>query len=242
MNSGSLPSFLHHGADLRPAAVDEYGLHPHVVHQHDVAHDAHLEVIVDHRVAAVFDDDGLAGIPLDIRQSLDEYIGLFTCVVHRSHLQIQKAAESRGSEDSCSDQCLEQTHHPRPRLVRARTTPRFDAPESARPVLRLSVIPFIFILLIMAIFSRFYQESRRLVKSKKFEVLEHPAPRSKARLSTTREQHLAEIYVDFIVILAFSASYHHGREELVRACRQLPGIQPGGCFCVNDRKPVGGSR
>src|SRR5690606_33044379 len=55
-------------ADLRPAAVHHHRIHADQLHQHDVAREAVLEVLLGHGVAAVLDDHGLAAETLDIGQ------------------------------------------------------------------------------------------------------------------------------------------------------------------------------
>ncbi len=52
------------------------GLMPMIFQQRDVGHDVILQVIVDHGIAAVLDDDGLAGQTLDIGQGFDQDLGL----------------------------------------------------------------------------------------------------------------------------------------------------------------------
>jgi hypothetical protein len=63
-------------ADLRPAAVDDDGVHPDELQHHDVAGESGLEMRLDHRVAAVFDDDRLVVEALDVRQRLGENLRL----------------------------------------------------------------------------------------------------------------------------------------------------------------------
>src|SRR5690606_15561861 len=71
-----------HLADLRPAAVDDDRVHADQLHQHDIACEAALQGLVDHRIAAVLDDDGLAGEAADVWQRLGEDAG----DVHRAVL------------------------------------------------------------------------------------------------------------------------------------------------------------
>ena len=61
-----------HGVDLRTAAVDHHGVDPDVVEEHDVLGEGTAEFVVDHGVAAVFDDRGGSGEALDPRQGLNE--------------------------------------------------------------------------------------------------------------------------------------------------------------------------
>ena len=67
-----LADLLEEARDLRAAAVHDDGADADVLHQRDVLHDLLLEVLVDHRIAAVLDDDGLAIEFLDVGQRLDE--------------------------------------------------------------------------------------------------------------------------------------------------------------------------
>lgn len=64
------------GADLRAAAVHDDGLEAGVAEEHDVLGEGGLEVLVDHGVAAELDDDGLAVVPGQPGQRLDEDLGL----------------------------------------------------------------------------------------------------------------------------------------------------------------------
>ena len=69
---GGLAEALHQGADLRAAAMDDDGTHADESHQHDVLGEQ-LEGVVlggaGEGVAAVLDDDRLAGEPADVRQA-----------------------------------------------------------------------------------------------------------------------------------------------------------------------------
>jgi len=67
---------LEHVADLRAAAVDDHGIEADVLQQNDVQGESALELFVDHGVAAVFDDNGLAVEISDERQSLYDGFGL----------------------------------------------------------------------------------------------------------------------------------------------------------------------
>ncbi len=57
---------LQHVADLRSAAMDDDRVHPDLLQQHDVVGELPCDRIVAHGVAAIFDDDGLAGIAPEI--------------------------------------------------------------------------------------------------------------------------------------------------------------------------------
>ena len=71
---GLLAQALHDLADLGAAAVDEDDLHADEPQQGDVLHDLLLQLLVDHGIAAVFDNDHLAVIAPDIRERLREYL------------------------------------------------------------------------------------------------------------------------------------------------------------------------
>lgn len=64
------------GTDLRAAAVHDDGLEAGVVQEHDVLGERGLQVLVDHGVAAELDDDGLAVVPGQPGQRLDEDLRL----------------------------------------------------------------------------------------------------------------------------------------------------------------------
>src|SRR5262249_17839090 len=61
---------LEHLADLRPAAMHDDGVDAHLLEQHDVLGELARERGVAHGVAAVFDDEGLAGELAHIGQGL----------------------------------------------------------------------------------------------------------------------------------------------------------------------------
>ena len=73
-------TFLAHArqllVDLRSAAVHDHRVHADELQQHHVVGEAALERLLDHCVAAVLDDDGLAVEALDVRQRFGEDIGL----------------------------------------------------------------------------------------------------------------------------------------------------------------------
>ncbi len=63
-------------ADLRAAAVHDDGVHADELQHHDVAREARLQLRLDHRVAAVLDDDRLVVKALDVGQRLGEDLRL----------------------------------------------------------------------------------------------------------------------------------------------------------------------
>lgn len=70
------PDPLEHGLDLRTAAVHDDGAQAGIPEEGDVLGEGGLEVVVDHGVAAVLDDDEGAAEALEPRQCLDEGRGL----------------------------------------------------------------------------------------------------------------------------------------------------------------------
>ena len=69
-------------ADLRAAAVDHHHPDPHQVQEDDVADDGAAQLLGDHGVAAVLDDDGLAVPFLNVGQGLHQDGGALHIVVH----------------------------------------------------------------------------------------------------------------------------------------------------------------
>ena len=59
-----------HVADLRAAAVDDDGVDADLLHQHHVAREVLAQLGIAHGVAAILDDEGLAGEPAQVRQRL----------------------------------------------------------------------------------------------------------------------------------------------------------------------------
>jgi len=72
---GFLAHFGHKVRDLRSASVHQHDLHAHQGQEDDVAHDLLFEVLVDHRVAAVFYDDHFVVIILYIGECFGQYLG-----------------------------------------------------------------------------------------------------------------------------------------------------------------------
>ncbi len=71
-----LADFFQRVIDLRTAAVYHHRIHAHQFQQDDVACEAMLEALVGHRVAAVFDDNGLAMEIADVGQGLSQDLRL----------------------------------------------------------------------------------------------------------------------------------------------------------------------
>ena len=71
-NSLSMPSRSSMARDLRAAAVHDDRVQAGEPQEHHVLREGPLELVVDHRVAAVLDDDERAAEPLQPRQRLDE--------------------------------------------------------------------------------------------------------------------------------------------------------------------------
>ena len=83
---GRLAEPRHQLADLGAAAVDDDRPHADEAHQHDVLGEQREGVVVGRAgqgVAAVLDDDGLAGEAPDVRQRLDEDVGDVTAAPAR---------------------------------------------------------------------------------------------------------------------------------------------------------------
>ena len=59
------------------------GTNPNELHQRYIAHDVFLQHIVDHRIAAVFDDDGCPVKLLDIWERLYKNLSLIMIGVHQ---------------------------------------------------------------------------------------------------------------------------------------------------------------
>src|SRR3546814_3389827 len=78
------PELFQHRADLWPAAVDDDPVDADRLQQHDILGEVALRLRVAHRVAAIFDDEGLAGVALEIGQRLDQR---FRSEEHTSELQ-----------------------------------------------------------------------------------------------------------------------------------------------------------
>ena len=75
MNSAFLAEAFQQLADLRTAAVHHHRIDADQLHQHDVAGEAALELLVHHGVAAVLDDHGLAAETADVGQCLGQNVG-----------------------------------------------------------------------------------------------------------------------------------------------------------------------
>ena len=69
---GLLADLLQEARDIRAAAMHDDRADADVFHEGDILHDLRLQLIADHGVAAVFDDDCLAGKFLYIGQRLNE--------------------------------------------------------------------------------------------------------------------------------------------------------------------------
>ena len=63
--------------------MHQHDLHADQLQQADIADDGILQVLGDHGVAAVFDDDDLAAVILNIRQRVNQNPGpLCICDIH----------------------------------------------------------------------------------------------------------------------------------------------------------------
>jgi hypothetical protein len=84
------PQPVQHRRDLRPAAVDDHRAHTHHAQEDDVGREGGLQLVVDHRVAAVLHHDDLADVLFQPGQRLDQDGRL----AHR-HLHEEYSAFSR---------------------------------------------------------------------------------------------------------------------------------------------------
>src|SRR3990172_4261405 len=81
-----LAEALHQRPDLRPAAVHDHGVDPHVAEQDDVEGEGFLQVRLLHGRAAVLDDEGLALEGADVREGLHQDLGpLYSFTVGAGH-------------------------------------------------------------------------------------------------------------------------------------------------------------
>ena len=71
---GVLADLFQEARDIRAAAMHNDRTDTDLLHQRHVLHDLFFQFLADHRVAAVFDHDGLARELLEIRQRLDEQV------------------------------------------------------------------------------------------------------------------------------------------------------------------------
>ena len=70
--------------------MDEHGIDTYRLEKNDIAQEIIDDLLVFHRGAAVFDDEGLAAIFLDVGQRLDEAFGAgFWCGEHVLFAEIQ---------------------------------------------------------------------------------------------------------------------------------------------------------
>src|SRR5688572_18322131 len=92
---------VEHRVDLRPAAVDDHRIDPDVFQQDDVLGEARFELLVFHRMAAVFDNERLAVETLEIGQRLHQDLGLADKVIH-VRPQLSLAARHKTRIAGCS--------------------------------------------------------------------------------------------------------------------------------------------
>ena len=86
-------------ADLRAAAVNDDGIHPDELQHHDVAREARLQLRLDHRVAAVLDDDRLVVEALDVGQRLGKNLRLHGGIDGVDRHDGRDAGRERGTRD-----------------------------------------------------------------------------------------------------------------------------------------------
>ena len=68
---------LQHRIDLRATAMDDDGVHAHLLQQRDVAAEVLGQVLLAHRMAAVLHHDRRAGVTAQKRQRLRQHAGPF---------------------------------------------------------------------------------------------------------------------------------------------------------------------
>ena len=76
----------HRLGQLGTAAVHEHDPYADEREQRHVAHHGLFQIVVDHRVAAVLDDDDLAAVLLDIGQGADEHLCALVVFRHLTSL------------------------------------------------------------------------------------------------------------------------------------------------------------
>ena len=134
---GGLAEAAHQRRDLRTAAVDDDRAHADEAHQHDVLGEDVEGVVLGRAgdgVAAVLDDDGLAGEAADVRQRLDEDVGA------RFDPACERDAPVRASDDACRRVTVRRARRVGRPAVSSRpraTLAAWTAPPDA-PLVRLS--------------------------------------------------------------------------------------------------------
>ena len=71
-----MPHPFEHLTDLRTTAVNHHYPDSHQAQQDDVTHDGPPQLLRDHGIAAIFDNNGLSSKLLNIGQSLHQSLGL----------------------------------------------------------------------------------------------------------------------------------------------------------------------
>ena len=113
-------------ADLRTAAVDDDGVHADELQHHDVAREARLQLRLDHRVAAVLDDDRLVVEALDVGQRLGKDL--------RLHGGIDGVDRHGGDGDGAGRKARDRLYRKRrPALSERRNTPPRGRRGASKP-------------------------------------------------------------------------------------------------------------
>ena len=81
---GFLADFVEHAGNVRTAAVNDDGIDADKLEQCDVIHDGLLELVIDHCISAVLDDESLSAHLLDVRKCFDEDRSPVDIVLHVS--------------------------------------------------------------------------------------------------------------------------------------------------------------
>src|SRR6185312_1422565 len=85
--------FVERRIDLRAAAMNHQRVNSDIFQQHDVLREARFELLVFHRMTAVFDDEGLAVEALKVRQGLHQDLSLADEVFHHSKLSTKRTSK-----------------------------------------------------------------------------------------------------------------------------------------------------
>ena len=80
---------LKHLGYLRTATVHHDRVQSHLTQEHHVFGEAGFQMIVDHRVAAIFDDDALSGEFLQPRQRFDKHFRLLVGAQVGVHVEVE---------------------------------------------------------------------------------------------------------------------------------------------------------
>ncbi len=74
--AGLVANHFQHSGNFRSSAMDHHHPDAHQGQQHDIGHDGAAEGVGGHSAAAVFNDNGFAGVFLNVRQGFNQGLGL----------------------------------------------------------------------------------------------------------------------------------------------------------------------